>query len=163
MKPGKGQALYRCKLKNMLTGVTMDRTWRANDRFEKADLGERSVVYLYSDGKNYIFSDNETYEELTVSEAVLGNQVHFLVENAPCTILFYNNEPMEVALPIFIEKEVVQTEPAVRGDTATNVTKPATLDNGYAIQVPLFINQGDSIKIDTRIGEYVERLKKGGA
>lgn len=160
MKPGKGQSIYRCKLKNMLDGRTMDRSWRSNDRFDKPDLREREYMYAYYDGSNYVFSDNETYEEILINEKTLGIQVNFLVENAECTILFYRDTPIEVTLPVFIEKEVVEAEPAVRGDTATNVTKPASIDNGFEFQVPLFINQGDTIKIDTRSGEYVERVKK---
>ena len=160
-KPGKGQALYRCKLKNMITGNTMDRTWRSNDKFEKPDLMEREVIYSYDDGTNFIFSGNQTYEEVTVSPEVLGDQVNFLMENDECKILFFNDAPIEVTLPVFIEKVIARTEPAVKGDTATNVTKDATLDNGYEIQVPLFINEGDLVKIDTRTGEYAERVKKG--
>ena len=159
-KPGKGQALYRCKLKNMMTGSTMDRTWRSNDKFEKPDLMEREVIYSYDDGTNFIFSDNQTYEEVAVNAEILGDQVNFLMENDECKILFFNDAPIEVTLPVFIEKLIVETEPAVKGDTATNVTKDAKLDNGYELQVPLFINEGDLVKIDTRTGEYAERVKK---
>ncbi len=161
MKPGKGQAIYRCKLKNMLDGRTMERSWRSNDRFNKPDLREREYIYAYYDGSNYVFSDNETYEEVIIGEKALGDQVNFLVENAECSILFFRETPIEVTLPVFIEKEVTETEPGVRGDTATNVTKPAKIETGYELQVPLFINQGDTIKIDTRNGEYVERVSKG--
>jgi elongation factor P len=159
-KPGKGTALYRCKLKHMLTGNTMDKTFRPNDRVGKPALEERDVIYSYSDGQNYIFSDDETYEEVYVSEELLGNQHYFLIENAECRILFYNGSPMEVTLPVFIEKQIMQTEPGARGDTATNVLKPAFIDNGYELQVPLFINIGDVVKIDTRTGEYAERVSK---
>ena len=159
-KPGKGQALYRCKLKNMITGNTMDRTWRSNDKFNKPDLQEREVIYCYENGDNYVFSDNTTYEEIEVSAESLGNQVYFLIENAECNILFFNDTPIEVTLPFFVEKEIVRTEPAVKGDTATNVTKEATIDNGYILHVPLFINEGDIVKVDTRTGEYAERVKK---
>ncbi len=159
-KPGKGQAIYKCSLKNMMTGSTMDRSYRSNDRFEKPNLTEREVTYLYNDGQSNVFSDDETYEEFHISDEILGMQKNFLVENSECKILFFNETPMEVELPVFIEKEIVETEPAVRGDTATNVTKPAKIDNGYEIQVPLFINEGDTVKIDTRTGEYVERVQK---
>ncbi len=159
-KPGKGQALYRCKLKNMITGSTMDRTWRPSDRIEKPDLEERELTYVYNDGENYIFSDNETYEETSITGDMLGDKQYFLEENANCEILFYDGTPIDVTIPIFLIKEIVETEPAVRGDTATNVTKPAKIDNGYELGVPLFINQGDTIKIDTRTGQYVERVNK---
>ena len=159
-KPGKGQALYRCKLKNMITAITMDRTFRANDKFEKAVLDERDCIYSYNDGDNYIFSDNETYEEIYIKASVLGEKTYFLIENAECKILLHKNRPIDVTLPTFIEKKIANTEPGVRGDTATNVTKTAKLDNGYEIQVPLFVNNGDMIKIDTRTGEYSERISK---
>jgi elongation factor P len=159
-KPGKGTALYRCKLKNLITGSTMDRTWRPNDRLDKPNLEEREMAYAYHDGVRFVFSDDETYEELAVDAKILGDQQYFLIENAPCKILFYNDQPIEVTLPIFVEKVIVSTEPAVRGDTATNVTKPAILDNGYELAVPLFINQGDRVKIDTRTGLYSERVSK---
>ena len=159
-KPGKGTALYRCKLKNMLTGTTMDRTYRPNDKIGKPNLRSSEYTYVYNDGVNFVFSDNATYEEVYVNPEVLGDSANFLIEEAVCEILFYNDQPVEVTLPIFIEKEVVQTEPGVRGDTATNVTKSAAIDNGYEIQVPLFVNEGDWVKIDTRTGAYVERVKK---
>ncbi|MFA4943816.1 MAG: elongation factor P [Lentisphaeria bacterium] len=157
-KPGKGQALYRCKLKNMISGSTMDRTWRSADKVDTPDLANREVTYSYADGEDFIFSDNETYEEIRVPNSVLGNRKYFLIENANCEILLYNDKPIEVTLPIFIEKRIVHTEPGVRGDTATNTLKPAKLDNGYVIQVPLFVNEGDWVKVDTRTGTYSERI-----
>lgn len=159
-KPGKGTALYRCKLKNVITGNTMDRTYRPTDKVGKPDLSQREVIFSYKDGEMLVFSDVDTFEELHIPETVLGERRHFLLENAECTILFYNDQPVEVDIPIFIEKVIIYTEPGVRGDTATNVTKPATLDNGHEIQVPLFVNQGDQVKIDTRTGQYVERINK---
>ncbi len=159
-KPGKGQSIYKCTLKSMITGSTMERSYRSNDKLEKPDLSEREFTYLYPDGDELVFSDDITYEEVRVAVADLGLQKNFLTENAECKILFFNETPISVELPIFIEKEIVATEPAVRGDTATNVTKPATIDNGFEIHVPLFINEGDRIKIDTRTGEYSERVNK---
>ena len=159
-KPGKGQALYRCKLKNMLSGITMDRTFRANDKFDKPVLEERQCIYSYNEEDNYIFSDNETYEEIYVKGEVIENKAYFLIENAECKILLYKNQPIEITLPTFIQKEIISAEPGVRGDTATNVTKAAKLDNDYEIQVPLFVNTGDIVKIDTRTGEYSERISK---
>ena len=130
-KPGKGTALYRCRMRNLVNGSGMEKTYRPTDKIEKPNLEEREMYYSYFDGHHYIFSDPNTYEEMAVSAETLGNQVYFL-----------------------------DTEPGVRGDTATNVTKPAKIDNGYEIQVPLFINQGDIVKIDTRTGAYAERVSK---
>ena len=160
-KPGKGQALYRCKLKNMLTGNTMDKTYRSSDKgLEKASLEEREMYYAYPEEEFFVFSDAETYEEYRVDKKQLGNSAYFLIEDAQCNILLFKGKVVEVTLPIFIEKEIVETEPGARGDTATNVTKPAKIDNGFEIAVPIFVSQGDIVKIDTRTGQYVERVKK---
>ena len=160
-KPGKGTALYRCKMKNMINGAGMEKTYRPTDKIEKPDLTECEMYYSYFDGNSYVFSNPETYEEMLVSADFLGNNVYFLIEDSICKFVLFNGEPIEVTLPTFIEKEITETEPAVRGDTATNVTKPAKIDNGYEIQVPLFINEGDIVKIDTRTCEYAERVSKG--
>ena len=159
-KPGKGTALYRCRMKNMITGVGMEHTYRPTDKIDEPNIEEREMYYSYFDGHHYIFSDPSTYEEMSVSAETLGDQVYFLLEDSLCNFVLYNGEPIEITLPTFIEKEIVETEPGVRGDTATNVTKPAKIDNGYEIQVPLFINQGDIVKIDTRTGTYAERVSK---
>lgn len=159
-KPGKGQALYRCKLKNLISGSTMDKTYRSADTVEKPDLSNRDVTYSYADGDMFVFSDSETFEEIHIPALVIADQKPFLIENAECSILFHGDKPIEVTLPIFIEKKIAKTEPGARGDTATNVTKPAFLDNGYEIAVPLFINEGDLVKIDTRTGQYSERVNK---
>ncbi|MCJ8329354.1 MAG: elongation factor P [Lentisphaeria bacterium] len=160
MKPGKGQAMYRCKMKNMITGSTMDRTYRSNDKFDKPDLDDRDVSFLYYDGNTYVFSDDKTFEEIYVTPEQVGDQAKFLIEDAKCTILLHNNQAIHVELPNFIEKQIQYTETAVRGDTTSNVLKPATVDGDIEVQVPLFVNQGDWIKIDTRSGEYSERIKK---
>ncbi len=160
-KPGKGQSLYRCKMRNMLTGTSMVKTYRSSDKgIEKANLEEREMYYSYPEGDYFVFSDAETYEEYRVPKEQLGDSVYFLIEDALCNILLFKGKVVEITLPIFIEKEIVETEPGARGDTATNVTKPAKIDNGYEIAVPIFVNQGDIIKIDTRTGQYVERVKK---
>lgn len=159
-KPGKGQALYRCKLKSMLTGGTMDRTFRSVDKMEKPDLSEREMIFSYQEGENYVFMDGESYEEVRVSGESLGNQVYFLDPDMECTILFYQDRALEVTLPFFVEKVIAETEPGARGDTATNVTKPAKIDNGYEIHVPLFVNEGDRVRIDTRTGDYADRVSK---
>lgn len=161
-KPGKGTALYRCKMKNMITGSTMDRTFRPVDKVDKPDLEERELHYSYFDGTNYIFSDSETYEEFPIGADVLGKRTYFLIDDSICNGLFFNGKIIDITLPTFIEKVVAQTEPGARGDTASsNVMKPAKVDNGYELMVPLFINEGDTIRIDTRTGEYAERVSKG--
>ena len=159
-KPGKGTALYRCKMKNMITGAGMEKTYRPTDKIDKPDLEEREMIYGYYDGHHYVFSDPNTYEEFPGSEETLGDSRYFLIEEATCNFVLFNGEPIEITLPTFIEKEITETEPGARGDTATNVMKPAKIDNGFEIQVPLFINQGDVIRIDTRTGTYAERVSK---
>lgn len=159
-KPGKGTALYRCRLKNMKTGSTMEKTYRPVDKLDKPDLEDREMFYSYADGEYFVFSDSDTYEEMRIHQDKLGRMKYFLIEDCKCDILFHNGEPIDFVLPTFIEKEITDTEPGVRGDTATNTTKPAKIDNGYELQVPIFINEGDVIKIDTRNGEYVERVNK---
>ena len=159
-KPGKGTALYRCKLKNLINGSGMEKTYRPTDKIEKPDLEEREMYYSYFDGHHYIFSDPNTYEEMAVSAETLGKQAYFLIEDSLCNFVLFNGEPIEITLPTFIEKEIVETEPGVRGDTATNVTKPATLETGAIIKVPLFINEGEKIQVDTRTGEYLGRVKE---
>ncbi len=161
VKPGKGQALYRCKMKNLITGATLDKTYRAVEKIDKPNLEERDLIYSYQDGEAYVFMDSGTYEQIHLGDDVLGDQRFFLVEDMEVKILFFNNQPIEITLPFFIEKEIVETEPGARGDTATNVMKPAKIDNGYEIQVPLFINQGDRVRIDTRTGKYADRVSKG--
>lgn len=159
-KPGKGTALYRCKMKNLITGSGMEKTYRPTDKIGKPDLEEREMRYSYFDGHHYIFSDEETFEEMAVDAEKLGKQTYFLIEDSLCNFLLFNGMPIEITLPTFIEKVITETEPGARGDTATNVMKPAKIDNGYELMVPLFINEGDTIKIDTRTGEYAERVSK---
>lgn len=160
-KPGKGTALYRCKLKNMITGATMDRTFRPGDKLDKPNISEREVHYAYESSGEYVFTDAETFEEYHVNAEVLGNLKFLLLDNMDCKLMIYNDKIIEVTLPVFVEKAIAWTEPGARGDTATNVTKPAKLDNGYEINVPLFINIGDVVKIDTRTGDYSERVSVG--
>jgi len=159
-KPGKGQSLYRCRLKHMLTGSTVDRTFRSVDRIDKPDLSEREMIYSFEDGEDSVFIDAESYEQVHIPNATLGDSKYFLAPDMECSVLFYRNRPVEVTLPIFVEKRIVKTDPGVRGDTATNVTKPAWIENGYEIQVPIFLNEGDLVRIDTRTGQYSERVSK---
>ena len=159
-KPGKGQALYRCKLKNMLTGYTMDRTYRSGDKFEPANLNEVKMQFLYKDNDGYHFMNMATYEQIDMTEEQVGDAKNFLKENMEVSLLFFDETPISIDLPNFVELEVVDAPPGVKGDTATGATKPATLETGYTLQVPLFIEEGDILKIDTRTGQYVERKKK---
>ncbi len=144
----------------MLTGYTVDKTFRSVDRIQKPDLYEKKMLFTYSTGESYVFMDTETFDQVHIGEDLIGERKHFLVEDLQCSILFYQNQPIEIELPAFVEKEVVETEPGVKGDTATNVTKPAYLDTGYEIHVPLFVNQGDIVRVDTRTGDYSERASK---
>jgi elongation factor P len=160
VKPGKGQALYRCKLKNLVTGGTLDRTYRSVDKIDEPNLEERELVYSYFDGEHYAFMDKKTYDQLTLEAPALGDQKYFLEEDMEVSVLFHNHRPIEIRLPFFVEKPIVETEPGARGDTATNVTKLAKIPGGYEIHVPLFVNQGDIVRIDTRTGEYADRVSK---
>ncbi len=158
-KPGKGQALYRCKLKNMITGSQFDRTYRSGDKLNEANLEEHEMEYLYFDGDQYCFMNTSTYEQEFLSEAQVEEIRSFLKENTVCNVLFFDEKPIGVSLPFFIELKVDKADPWVKGDTASGDTKPATLETGYVLQVPPFIEEGETIRIDTRTGEYVERVK----
>ncbi len=158
LKPGKGASIYNCKLKHMVTGATLTRSYRSNDTFPEPNLEERTMRFSYVEGDQYVFMD-KNYEQLNVGAEVLGDSRFFLVEEIEVTILVHNGEPIGVELPTFVEKEILETEPGVRGNTATNVMKPAKIAGGYELQVPLFINQGDIIKIDTRTGGYSDRVR----
>jgi len=156
-KPGKGQAIYTCKLRNLVSGTTMTKQFRSADKIDKPELENKTLQYSYQEGDRYVFMD-ENFEQIMVSAEVLGDRRYFLTENMSVEVLYHNGKPLEVTLPNFVEKTIEYTEPGVRGDTATNVQKTAQLDNGYELQVPLFINTGDRIRIDTRTGAYVERV-----
>lgn len=159
VKPGKGQALYKCKLKNMVTGVQFDRTFRSGEKFNEADLEERQVEYLYSDGEGYCFMDSSTYDQHFMSTEQLGDTVTLLKENTVCNILFFDGNPIGLTLPNFVELKIVQADPWAKGDTASGDSKPATLETGHVLQVPTFVSEGEIIRIDTRTGAYVERVK----
>jgi elongation factor P len=160
VKPGKGQAFTRTKLKNMITGAVLERTFKSGEKLEKADMEERQMQYLYPEGEQYVFMDTTTYNQINLSKDVLGDTPDYLQDGMMVDVLFWSDRPIGVTPPIFVELEVVETEPGFKGDTTSNVGKPATLSSGKVVQVPLFVNQGDMLKIDTRTGEYVERVKK---
>lgn len=157
VKPGKGAAFVRTKLKNIRTGGVVERTFNAGERVNKADLDRREHQFLFQATNEYTFMNNETYEQVTLNEETLGDQRFFLLENMQVNILFYGNEIIDVELPNTVELEVVETDPGFKGDTATGGSKPARTQTGYTINVPLFINTGDKLKIDTRTGAYLGR------
>jgi elongation factor P len=158
-KPGKGQALYKCRLKNMVTGTQFDKTFRSGEKFKEPDLDEQEMEYLYSDGEQYCFMNTSSYEQEFLTSEMIGDAINFLKENTVCNILSFEGTPIEISLPIFVDLKVENTDPWVKGDTASGDSKPATLETGYVLQVPPFIEEGELLKIDTRTGEYVERVK----
>ncbi len=158
VKPGKGSAFVRTKLKNVKTKGVVDKTFRAGEKVEEARLERRKFEYLYESGGHYTFMNLETYEQITLSGEFVEDARPYLKENMSVEILFNEDEPLEIALPIFVELAIKSTEPGVRGDTAQGGNKPATLETGAIVQVPLFLNNGDIIKVDTRTNSYVERL-----
>jgi elongation factor P len=159
-KPGKGQALYKCRLKNMVTGTQFDKTFRSSEKFKQPDLDEQEMEFLYTDGGKYCFMNTSTYEQEFLSAEQVIDAVNFLKENTICNILLFEGTPIGISLPIFINLKVEKTDPWVKGDTASGDSKPATLETGYVLQVPPFIEEGELLKIDTRTGAYVERVKK---
>jgi elongation factor P len=158
-KPGKGQALYRTKLRNMITGMIIDRTYREGDTFEPASLEERLMQYLYKDGDHYYFMDNQTYEQIMMNEEALGDAKNFLTENLNVEVLLFKEKPIGIEMPNFVNLRVVKTEVWVKGDTSKADYKPATVETGYVLRVPPFIEEGELITIDTRTGEYSTRVK----
>ena len=157
VKPGKGAAFVRTKYKNVKTGSVVERSFNPNEKFEQAQLERRDMQYLYNDGELYYFMDQETYDQTPISGDKTGDAIKFLKEEMICKILSYKGEIFSVELPITVELKIVECEPGVKGDTATNVTKYATLETGAIVKVPLFINQDEMIRVDTRTGEYLER------
>ena len=157
VKPGKGAAFVRTKIKNVITGAVLDRTFNPTEKFPTAYVERKDMMYLYSEGNLYYFMDNETYEQVPIDESKLGDSFKFVKENMEVKVLSYKGSVFGVEPPNFVELEVTQTDPGFKGDTATNATKPAILETGAEIRVPLFIDQGEMIRIDTRTGEYMER------
>lgn len=160
VKPGKGTAFTRVKMKNLKTGNVLDRTFKTGEKLERANFEERRCQYLFNDGNNYTFMDTENYEQIAVPAEAIGTDAQFLQDHMEVTVLIYEGAPMSIELPTFIEAEITYCEPGIKGDTATGATKPATILSGAVVMVPLFVNDGDWLKIDTRDGSYVERVKK---
>jgi elongation factor P len=157
VKPGKGAAFVRTKYKNVITGAVVERSFNPTDKYPTAFIERKDMQYLYSEDELYYFMDMETYEQLPIDKSKLGSAFQFVKENMEVKVLSYKGNVFGVEPPNFVELEVTETDPGFKGDTATNATKPATLETGAEIKVPLFINQGDMIRIDTRTGEYMER------
>jgi elongation factor P len=160
VKPGKGTAFTRTKLKNLLSGNVVDRTWRTGETLQEADVTEATMQYLYPEGDRLVFMNLEDFNQIPVPRQVLGNNIGFLLEQAEVQVLFYKGTPVSVDLPNFIEAEITYCEPGIKGNTATGATKEATLSTGATIQVPLFVENGTWVKVDTRTGSYVERVKR---
>ena len=160
VKPGKGSAFVRTKLKNVITGAVIEKTFNPSEKLQGAEIEKRDMQYLYKDGDLYYFMDNETYEQLPINKEDLGDMLRFLKENMNVKILSFKGKVFAIEPPLFVELEITYTEPGFSGNTSTNATKPATLETGATINVPLFVNTGDIIRIDTRTGEYMERVVK---
>ena len=159
VKPGKGAAFVRTKYINILTGATREEAFNPNDKFPKAHIETKQMQYLYNDGELYYFMDQETYDQVPLTYELVEDAIKYIRENDVATVKFYKDNAFTVEAPNFVDLEVVETEPGVKGDTATNVTKAATVETGAVIQVPIFINEGERIQIDTRSGEYLGRSK----
>jgi elongation factor P len=158
VKPGKGPAFVRTKLKNVLSGKVVDKTFNAGVKVETANVDKRDMTYLYNDGDGYVFMDKDNYDQVTLGEAVVGDAINYMLENQDAVVAMYEGNPIYVELPASVILEVTYTEPGLQGDRSSGGTKPATVETGLAIQVPLFLEQGTKVKIDTRTGEYLGRV-----
>jgi elongation factor P len=162
VKPGKGSAFVRTTIRSLLTGRTLEPTMKSGDKVGKPDIEDKDMQYLYKEGADYYFMDTRNYEQTFISEKVLGEQKNFLKENINASILFYNGKAIGVSLPNSVDLKVTKCDPGIRGDTVSGALKPAELETGYSVNVPLFINEGDVLKIDTRDGKYLTRVSTGG-
>lgn len=160
VKPGKGQALYKCRLKHLVRGTTIDRTWKSGDSVESADVDEVQAQFLYRQGGQFVFMDQESYEQYELTEEQVGDTWKYLKEAMVCSMVLYNGNPITVTPPFHVVLKVEYCEPGARGNTATNVSKPCKVETGAEFPCPVFVNIGDLIKIDTRTGEYIERVKE---
>lgn len=158
VKPGKGAAFVRTKLKNIISGGAVERTFRPSEKFPKAHIERKDMQYLYSDGELFHFMDGETYEQIALNEETIGDALKFVKENEEVKICSHNGNVFDVEAPLFVELQIIETEPGFKGDTAQGATKPATVETGAIVYVPLFVEQNDVIKIDTRSGEYLSRV-----
>ena len=158
VKPGKGAAFVRTKLKDVMSGNVLERTFNPTEKMPKAQIDRKDMQYLYNDGDMYYFMDNETYEQLPLTKDELGDTLNYLTDNMEVKVLSYKGKVFGVEPPLFVELEITYTEPGFKGDTSTGATKPATTETGYVVNVPLFVDIGDRIRIDTRTGDYMERV-----
>ncbi len=158
VKPGKGAAFVRTKLKDVVNGGVIETTFRPTEKYPTARIDRREMQYLYADGDLYNFMDTESYEQVALASDVIGDALKFVKENEMCKVCSHNGNVFAVEPPLFVELEITDTEPGIKGDTATNATKPATVETGAQVMVPLFVNQGEKIQIDTRTGEYLKRV-----
>tara|TARA_B100001094_G_C18194894_1_gene810035 strand:+ start:7835 stop:8404 length:570 start_codon:yes stop_codon:yes gene_type:complete len=160
VKPGKGQAFNRVKIKKLISGKTLEKTFKSGESVERAEVMDVQLAYLYNDGEFWHFMNNESYEQLAADQKAIGDMQKWLVEQDICTVTLWNENPIAVTPPNFVELEVTETDPGLKGDTAGTGGKPATLSTGAVVRVPLFIQIGEIVKVDTRSGEYVERVRK---
>lgn len=160
VKPGKGPAFVRTKLKNVLSGKVVDKTFNAGVKVETANVDKREMQYLYNDGSGFVFMDNENYDQVTLPTEVVGDAVNFMLENQGAIVAMYEGNPIYVELPPSVVLEVTYTEPGLQGDRSSGGTKPATVETGFQIQVPLFLEQGTKVKVDTRTGDYLGRVNE---
>ena len=158
VKPGKGTAFTRTKIKNLITGAVLDRTYKSGEKLKPADTEDREMQFLYNDG-NFHFMDNNNYEQITLESPVVGEAVNYLTDNMMLGVSFFKGRAIGLSLPNFVILEVVKTAPGEKGNTVTGASKPAVMSTGFSLNVPLFVNEGDQLKIDTRTGDYVERVK----
>jgi elongation factor P len=158
VKPGKGGAFVRTKLRNLRTGRVVDQTFRAGERVGEADVEDRRMQYLYQDGDSLVFMDTQSFDQIPFSADQVGDARRFLKENTEVDVLFWKGRPLQIELPNFIEAEIARCDPGLKGDTASGATKPATLETGAVVQVPLFVKEGDRVRVDTRTGQYIERV-----
>ena len=160
VKPGKGQAFTRTRLKHLTTGNVLDRTFKSGEKLEPADVEQREMSFIYPEGDAFVFMDQITGEQAHVNEEQVGDNKDFLIDGLSVEVVFFKGEPIDINLPAHVVLQITQSDPGIRGDTASNVTKPATLSTGAVVQVPLFINEGEWIKVDTRSHEYMERVNR---
>lgn len=161
VKPGKGNQFTRCKLRNLLTGQLLEKTYKSGEKFPVPNVENKEMTFLYKDDNGYNFMDQTSYEQVAMSDEAVGEQKNYLTENLQCVILFYNERAVSVDVPKAVHLKVTQTDPGVRGNTVTGGSKPATLETGLVVQVPLHINEGDVLRVDTLTGDYVERVSIG--
>ena len=161
VKPGKGGAFIRTKMKSLKSGNVIDRTFRSGEKVDVPELEEKTMQYLYAADKDRVFMDTTSYEQVSMSEKQLGDSINYLKENMEIKVLYFKGQPINVDVPMFVELAIARTDPGVRGDTASGGSKPATLETGAVVKVPFYLNEGDIVKVDTRTGTFIERVKQG--